>query len=360
MSYEPTTPRAIELLLSERFTAFSAGLLHAQTIADQLGAPLVEVQTCLSEFLQGGLLEEQPTQGELGLTYKTTHLAWQTRERLLRARGLRHPALTSPRDFDLRDLIIAVIKAGHIFNGRIRSAGFLAGSTSCSLQHLTLYISEYDGAEIEKVCDELVDQRMLVRREGTFDLGVLGHKIYDGEVRERLHLGQDEAILDYVLKKSIAVFYAWQSEYNRSRSAIGDVLPDVVADLSKLPGIVRPLEIVMATDAGDGAVRIDQQLLERVKKAEFFVGDMTPVFAYERRLRANDNVLVEVGYALASKPPDQIILLAMKRDDLTEGNPQVAFDVATVRRHEFDSKDGLRKRLRTELETVLRKRGWLR
>lgn len=68
------------------------------------------------------------------------------------------------------------------------------------------------------------------------------------------------------------------------------------------------------------------------------------------------------GYALASKDANQIMLVAMKRADVPGDaeNPKPTFDIAHVRRHEFTSRDDLRRRLRTEVEAALRARGWLR
>lgn len=76
----------------------------------------------------------------------------------------------------------------------------------------------------------------------------------------------------------------------------------------------------------------------------------------------NENVLVEMGFALGTKEPNQIVLLAMRRAVVpgdTESNPQRAFDIAHVRRHEFTDEKDLRGRLRVELEAALRARGWL-
>jgi len=139
-------------------------------------------------------------------------------------------------------------------------------------------------------------------------------------------------------------------------------LDDVVAALNGQSSLTLPLRVVQATEAGEGAIRIDVALQEKIARADFFVGDLTPVYAYGERLRVNENVLVEVGYALASKEPNQIVLVAMKRDDVpgdaTKAKP--TFDIAHVRRHDFVGKDDLRRRLRTELEAALRARGWLR
>lgn len=362
MSYEPTSQLAINLLQSPRFTPFSGGFLSAQWIADQTGATLGDVNGCLTEFAEAGLLEAQHKDPQLGQTFSATSKAWRLREHLLRKQGLRHVALTKQKDFDLKDLIIAVLKAGHVFNDRL-SGSFIGGSTEKTVEHLAIYLGDYSEEQIANACAELVAQRLLRRRTASsasaFDLNILGEKAYDEHVAATLCIAKGETILDEILQETITVFYAWQSECKPARNRLGEAIDAVFGDLNKLEGLVRPLKLVQAAEEGDGAVRIDQQLLDRVKKADFFLGDVTPVFAYERRLRANDNVLVEVGYALASKPPEQIILVAMERNDLAQGNPQFAFDIKTVRRHDWPSKEKLKDILRAELEAGLRRRGWL-
>jgi len=110
---------------------------------------------------------------------------------------------------------------------------------------------------------------------------------------------------------------------------------------------------------GDGAVRIDVAIQERIRCCNVFVADVTPVAADGERLRLNDNVLVEVGYALASKDPGQIVLVALERD--IEVGRKVAFDIANIQRltMKVGRKAEFRTRLQAELDAVLRTRGWL-
>ena len=101
-------------------------------------------------------------------------------------------------------------------------------------------------------------------------------------------------------------------------------------------GFVNPI-------AGAGeAIRIDVEIQNKIRRAEFFVGDFTAVYQYEGRLRVNENFLVEVGYALASKEPSQVLLLALKRDDVPGPDATVvnrAFDIAHVHRLEFGQEE---------------------
>ncbi len=361
MAYEPTG-FAADLLASARFTPFAAGHLVAQVVADQTGVDIKAVGETFDEFLREGWLEPVRADPKLGPLFQPTAQAWRVREQLLARRGLRHHALARQREYPLRSLIIALLKTNHIFNRRT-PGGFLGMATHLPAEHLGVYLWTYSAEEIVAECKSLAEQRFLMasQRGGElhYDLWTLGTKVYDEQVCAELGIAKGATILDPVLSETINVFFAWQSEYNPSRSKITEALGEVVEELSKVPGIVRPLRILQATDAGDGAVRIDQQLLDRIKASEIFVGDITPVLAHERRLHANNNVLVETGYALATMLPEQVVLLARTREELAKDNPEFAFDIRNVRRCDFVSKKPLRDWLRTELEAILRKRGWL-
>jgi hypothetical protein len=181
-------------------------------------------------------------------------------------------------------------------------------------------------------------------------------------VAKILRIASCHHVLDAPVTAPLVVFDAWQSECAAAHEIIEAVLPEVIEALNSTAGLVRPLEIIRAAAAGDGAIRIDATLQERIRHADFFIGDLTPVYAYNNRLRVNENVLVEVGFALASKDANQIILLALHRDDVPgDGkNAQRSFDIDHVRRHEFKTKDQLQHTLKIEVEAALRARGWLR
>jgi hypothetical protein len=198
--------------------------------------------------------------------------------------------------------------------------------------------------------------------EDAFDITAKGRKDYESRVSRALRLGAGESILDQVVGDRVQVFDAWQSECKRARNIIGAVLPKVIDEINKLEGLVRSIEIVQATAAGEGAIRIDAALQDKIRRAHFFVGDLTPVYAYDQRLRVNENVLVETGFALASKEPSEIILLSMVYDDVPGDalHAKPTFDIAHVRRLEFRTKDELGRKLRIELEAALRARGLLR
>jgi hypothetical protein len=367
--YEPKSPLAEKLLLDFWFSPFRGGHLVTDNILGHVEATAEEIEAVLQAFETDGLVTGHVLAGLRDRAYAPTRLAWEIRERLLRERGLRHPALIRQREQNPRDLVVALIVSGHTENDRLTGA-FLAGDPKKTMEELTIYLADFTLAEIEETCSALVTDGLIAKgrkydpqgdKDG-YDITGRGRVEYKTHVAPRLRLADGESILDPAVGDHIEVFDAWQSEFTRSRNVIWDVLPVVVAEINQMAGLVRPLRVIQATSPGDGAIRIDVALQDRIRKAEFFVGDVTPVYAYGDRLRMNENVLVEMGFALGSKEPNQIILLAMRRTDVpgeAQSNPQRAFDIAHVRRHEFTDKNDLRRRLRVELEAALRARGWL-
>jgi hypothetical protein len=98
------------------------------------------------------------------------------------------------------------------------------------------------------------------------------------------------------------------------------------------------------------------------------VGDVTPVemSSNQKRFRVNDCVLVELGYALAFKAVEDIVLPSMirtKEEGFPEksdaANPQFPFDIEHMRRLHFSTKEELKRLLRTELTAKLQRKGWL-
>jgi hypothetical protein len=372
--YEPKSKLASEVLLDRHFKPLNEGFVATETLVRDIDASEVEVEAVLKDFEADGLVTGQESTGirgaPRGRLYTPTPIGWAASEQLRRDKRMRHIALLCQRQHDLADLILALVMSAHIENNRIKG-GFWAADTKRAVAELAVYLCEYAPDQIAASCVELVGYNFLIKTtkhrtrgdiEG-FDITARGQREYETKVVPRLHLANGESILDPSTRHKLSVFDAWQSECKPSRNMIEAVLPDVLEAINGLGGLQNPLEIVQATAPGEGAIRIDVALQEKIRNADLFIGDLTPVYAYGDRLRVNENVLVEVGFALASKEPSQIILLALRRDRVDvpgDGkNAKPTFDIAHVRRIEFGDKEELRRKLRVELEAVLRARGWL-
>lgn len=357
---------AEELLQSKRFLPHSGGLLDVGFLQDQLDATREEIVAALQHLEETGCVTAMSGKPE-ETQFETTPMGWSRREDLLRGRGLRHPALID-ETFPLGDLVLALLMVGHVENQR--NPGLLGMAPELALDELILFLRPRDPAVVESACTALDSGGFLrkatklrqtrpeqLQHIEAFRITERGRRRYAQDIAPTLQLAVNQHIHDPVIDRTIRVFLSWQSEFPASRNLIKDTLKKVIkaANASKP---VRPLELVQATALGDGAVRIDVQLMTLIKGAHLVVADVTPVAADNGRRRVNDNVLIEVGYALASKDPGQVLLLAMRRDDLAKGN--VAFDIANVQRIELapdGKKDG---RVQAEIEAMLRRKGWLR
>jgi hypothetical protein len=359
-AYEPGSKLAEQILI-DCFRPHATLLGEVVALADHYDVPVAEVEACIAEYVAGGLVEQTAYWGGPGprpVRYRPTDVGWRAREHYLRSHGLRHRTLIDQASHDPKDLIVAVLMYWHFVNDRM--TGTFGTTTSTEWRVVEFYLDVFTPAELEAARQALISDRLLdpeaSTQENHIDLTEKGKKRYRSEIAPRLHLGSEECILDLVLDKNIRVFFSWQSEFSTSRNLIKGVLKKVVKTVNARKP-VRPLELIQATALGDGAVRIDVQLMTLIKEAHLVVADVTPVASDNGRRRVNDNVLIEVGYALASKEPGQVLLLAMRRDDLPEGN--LAFDIANVQRIEITpdgKKDG---RVQAEFEAMLRRKGWL-
>ncbi len=374
MLYEPPTDATWTLhdriLVGFYFRPVSQGSLNAEELAQHYPATPVELEAVVDRLMSEGFVERYALGGGF-VGFGATAAGWKARERMLLERGLRHPVLAGQSRYEPQDLVVALAMAPSIHNAK--RTGMLGEEESISFDELFIYLHEYAEDHVRDVVNKLLaDSRGLVKscfkrdrelkERAALALTKLGQDYYRTHVVPTLGLTTDVSVLEFDARAYIEIFLAWQSEFGRSRSKIDEALEKAVKAINDRGSTVRPLVVTQATQPGDGALRIDVALQERIKAADFFVGDLTPVYAYKGRLRVNENVLVEIGFALASKKPNEVILLAMRRTDVPgePGEAKPAFDIAHVRRLEFTEPAELRRKLQTELETALQERGFMR
>lgn len=95
------------------------------------------------------------------------------------------------------------------------------------------------------------------------------------------------------------VFYSWQSDLpnNRNRGFIKDALEKAAKGFKEKTGVEMIVD--EATSDTTGAVRIDDKIFEKIRAADYFVADLTPVDQSSKRMLPNPNVCIELGYAVA-------------------------------------------------------------
>ena len=119
------------------------------------------------------------------------------------------------------------------------------------------------------------------------------------------------------------IFYSWQSDRPKTRSAIESALTEAAKKFSNV-------FIVEGTSNRTGSPDIVDSLLEHIEEADLFVADLTPIYLFEKKdgtvkKSPNPNVLIELGYASKTLGWDRIICVV-------DGDPsELPFDISLHR-----------------------------
>lgn len=327
-----------------------------------------EIDETLERLATEGLVEKSEGGGDIpGPFYRILRPGLIAREHVFHSRGWRTQCLLRQLSYPVDDLVLALVMFPQIANTRIVGP-YMRTSEEVSSNELTLYLLERDPAEVTGAAENLAARGLLIARtdngERLYVVTSSGEREYAKRIRASLGLKEGETVLDEVRADAFRIFYAWQSDYGPSRRHLGEALERIVAQANAAWKSVVPIIVELATDPGDGAVRIDAVLMEKIARAELVVADITPVATYENRLVPNPNILIEVGYALAGKGAEQLILVehTAKTDAWLADYPRARFpfDIDHVHRVAYDSPSSLRKRLEKEIRTVLERRGYVK
>jgi DNA-binding MarR family transcriptional regulator len=355
--------RAALLVMDVRFRpSRRTATFGTEDVVDCLGCDADQASACLVELERNGLVEHVDAQAP---TYRATPAGSLASERTWRERKRRRKPLLAQLSYPLNDLIVAIIYEPHAFNRRL-PGGVWGTVPIFPLVDLIFFLRDWPEESVRSACSELEKAGMLKssrdqEQREYVELTPKALRYYTREIRAHFGLPTTECLLD-AAPAGLRVFFAWQSEVDASRSILTDAIPKVIGDLNRAGTLIQEMTLVHASEPGQGALRIDSSLQERIRSADYFIADLTAVHVSKGRLRVNDNVLIETGFALASKPEDRVILMAL-RDPPIDGdgsaNPQMAFDIAHVRRLGFLDAQDAEHQLSTELRIMLSRDGWL-
>lgn len=162
------------------------------------------------------------------------------------------------------------------------------------------------------------------------------------------------------------VFYSWQSDLPQesNQKAIRAVLRTIFTEVeSEIDNISLLLD--EATRDTAGSPDIPATIFEKITVADIFVCDLTTINSYvleEQRKVSNPNVLIELGYAVATVGWDRIIMLFNKN----HGNfpNDLPFDIDRRRIIDFkitgksdnSGKGGLKAELAKAIKIIIEKR----
>ncbi len=105
------------------------------------------------------------------------------------------------------------------------------------------------------------------------------------------------------------VFYSWQSDLpsKTNRGLIRDALDKAIENLNET--IDEPIRADSDTQGVPGARDIHQVILDKLESCDAAVFDVSPVDSNAKRCLPNPNVMLELGYGLASPGIERVVLV---------------------------------------------------
>lgn len=128
------------------------------------------------------------------------------------------------------------------------------------------------------------------------------------------------------------LFFSWQNDRKDTKKVIFKVLRAVEEKLRK-----EDIELFIDQDTRErvGKRNINAEVLEKIRKCDIFIADLTPVITYLPPEDTNDlpkhmpnsNVMYEYGYALLAKGENRMIVLASLNKEDNEHIEYMPFDI---------------------------------
>ncbi len=149
------------------------------------------------------------------------------------------------------------------------------------------------------------------------------------------------------------IFLSYQTEYPDSSDLLREEVETFIQKFNSKSRL--PIALVESHRLSQGAVRLDSRLMRQIRRSLLYIADATPILGIDgtpTQLVPSPKVCVEMGYALHSKRPEQILLAQMERADLPG---QFPFDTATRNRLSFTKKSELHKELPQRLQERLQR-----
>lgn len=113
------------------------------------------------------------------------------------------------------------------------------------------------------------------------------------------------------------IFYSWQSDDKAARNKLSTALKRICVLLGReLTEPDRP-ELDSDTQGTFGSESISQTIFNKIDSCDIFVADVTPILKSEKgKLFPNPNVMIEIGYALKTKPVGTKLYIALVEDEI--------------------------------------------
>ena len=138
------------------------------------------------------------------------------------------------------------------------------------------------------------------------------------------------------------VFYSWQSDLPETRGVIQWALNKATKRLNRDLDLDEPLRVDQDTEGVAGWPDITSALFDKIDQCEVFVADITPINGpnSDFRITPNPNVLLELGYALATGFGRTRIICVINTHYLPDGDlGKLPFDLRGSRPVQFTLED---------------------
>ena len=138
------------------------------------------------------------------------------------------------------------------------------------------------------------------------------------------------------------VFYSWQSDLRETRNVIEAALEKAIRSLNRDLPAENALELDQDTRGVAGWPEITSALFDKIDQCEVFVADITPINGpnSDFRITPNPNVLLELGYALATGFGRTRIICVINTHYLPNGDlRELPFDLRGSRPVQFTLQD---------------------
>ena len=138
------------------------------------------------------------------------------------------------------------------------------------------------------------------------------------------------------------VFYSWQSDRRETRNVIEAALEKAIRNLNRDLPAEDALELDQDTRGVAGWPEITSALFDKIDQCEVFVADITPINGpnSDFRITPNPNVLLELGYALATGFGRTRIICVINTAYLPNGDlRELPFDLRGSRPVQFTLQD---------------------
>ncbi|BAU64195.1 hypothetical protein STA3757_15660 [Stanieria sp. NIES-3757] len=169
-------------------------------------------------------------------------------------------------------------------------------------------------------------------------------------VSQEIYFAKQETLLGL----EPVIYLSPQREYPQANEALQNALESTIEQINTRSRYTLTLEV--APRANDAPVRLSSSQLRKIRKSLLFIADGTPIASVgsqdSAQLLLNSNVCVEIGYALETKDPGQILLTQQQRPDL---DGQLPFDFSQYKQLSYKNASELNKSLPKLITALLQR-----